>query len=83
MKEAAFQLYRKQWVENGAPIHTPRDFPKEYQIKGKVKGKIVMRQFERLGLSIDNLDFIEYDDFLNGEENEPNIEQDHAIWMKS
>ena len=78
MKEAAFQLYRKQWVENGAPVHTPTDFPKDYHIKGKVKAEIVIRQFERLELPIDNLDFV---DCVSEEKNASNIAQNHGIWM--
>lgn len=80
MKEAAYQLYRKQWIENGAPVHTPTEFPEELQLNNKVKREVVLTQFERLQLPIDNLEFM-MDNDLVVEDDESSVEQAHTVWM--
>lgn len=75
MKEAAFQLYRKQWVENGTPVHTPTNFPKTHQKNEQVKRESLITQFEKLQLPIDNLEFMMYDDV------ETSVAQDQTVWM--
>lgn len=59
MKAAAFQLYRKQWVETGAQIAHPDYFSKENQENGKLKRDIMLKQFTRLKLPVDNFDFLD------------------------
>lgn len=59
MKEAAFQLYRKQWIEEGAVVGSPDDDPKEYQENGKVKPEIIIKQLGRLNIDLNNLDYLE------------------------
>lgn len=48
MKEAAFQLYRKQWNENGVPVHTPTEFLEEHQLNNKEELLDAEMVFERL-----------------------------------
>lgn len=45
MKTIAFQLYRKQWVEKGAIVGHPENYPKELQNNGIVKQEVVIKQF--------------------------------------
>lgn len=59
MKEAVFQLYRKQWIEKGAVVGHPESYPKAFQENGKVKQEIVIKQLKRLNLPLDNLTFLE------------------------
>ncbi|KPH79214.1 MULTISPECIES: hypothetical protein [Bacillaceae] len=59
MKEAAFQLYRKQWIENGAVVGYTESYPKEFQVNGKVKPEILIKQLNRLELPLDNFTFLE------------------------
>ncbi|MCR6105792.1 hypothetical protein HXA34_05745 [Salipaludibacillus agaradhaerens] len=59
MREAAFQLYRKQWIEKGAVVGSPENYPKEFQEDGKVKQETVLKQLNRLNLPLDNLTFLE------------------------
>ncbi len=59
MKEAAFQLYRKQWIEDGAEVGHPEGYPKEFQENGKVKPEILIKQLKRLNLPLDNLMFLD------------------------
>lgn len=53
MKEAAFQLYRKQWIEDGAVVGHPESYPKEFQGNGKVKRDILIKQLKRLKLPLE------------------------------
>ena len=59
MKEAAFQLYRKQWIEGGAVVGSPDNYPIEYQGNGVVKPEILIKQLKSLSLKLDNLMFLD------------------------
>src|SRR5699024_5466708 len=59
MKTAAFQLYRKCWIEEGASVYSIEDFPNAFQKNGKVKPEIVINQLKKLNLDISNFDFLD------------------------
>ncbi|GEM_PF-4094541 len=59
MKEAAFQLYRKQWIEKGAVVGHSEYYPKKFQDNGKVKPIILIKQLKRLKLPLDNMTFLD------------------------
>lgn len=59
MKESAFQLYRKQWIEDGAVVGHPEYYPKEFQVKGKVKPEILIKQLKQLNLPLEKFTFLE------------------------
>lgn len=49
-------------ISKGPSVHTPIEFPEEHQLNNKVKCEVVLTQFERLQLPIDNLEFkVDYD----------------------
>ncbi|API90735.1 MULTISPECIES: hypothetical protein [Virgibacillus] len=58
MLDAAFQLYRKKWIENGAIVAHPEYYSKNFQENGKVKKDILLEQLQRLNLDLDNLEFL-------------------------
>ncbi|WP_243290957.1 hypothetical protein [Bacillus sp. FJAT-47783] len=59
MKKAAFQLYRKKWIEDGAVVRFSDSYQKEYQENGIVKPEILIKQLKRLNIALDNLDFLD------------------------
>lgn len=63
MKEAIFQLYRKQWIEGGAVVRFPDDYPTKYQKNGIVKPEMLIKQLRRLNIDLDNLDFLDEFEF--------------------
>lgn len=63
MKEAIFQLYRKQWIESGAVVRFPDEYPTKYQNNGIVKPEMLIKQLRRLNLDLDNLDFLDEFEF--------------------
>ncbi|WP_077321287.1 hypothetical protein [Virgibacillus proomii] len=58
MREAAFQLYRKQWIGEGAFVANTEEYPKEYQDNGQVKREIIIKQLKRLNLPIEKFYFL-------------------------
>ena len=58
MRPAAFQLYRKKWIEDGAIVGQPILYPERFQENGKVKREVLLKQLQRLNLQLDNLEFI-------------------------
>ncbi len=54
--EAAFQLYRKQWIEAGMKIAHPEDIPEELKNGECLKFEVLLKQLKSLNLDIENLD---------------------------
>ncbi|MEC1615631.1 hypothetical protein [Bacillus mojavensis] len=54
--EAAFQLYRKQWIEAGIKIFHPQDIPTEFKNGDCLKAEVLLKQLKSLNLDIDNFE---------------------------
>ncbi|NPC90764.1 hypothetical protein HOO54_05035 [Bacillus sp. WMMC1349] len=54
--EAAFQLYRKQWIEDGMKIPTPEDIPEELRNGDSLKPEVLLKQLKSLNLDLNNFD---------------------------
>ncbi|TYS25731.1 hypothetical protein FZC71_04095 [Bacillus subtilis] len=54
--EAAFQLYRKQWIESGMKIAHPEDIPEEYKNGDCLKFEVLLKQLKNLNLDIENFE---------------------------
>ncbi|NPC90765.1 hypothetical protein HOO54_05030 [Bacillus sp. WMMC1349] len=54
--EAAFQLYRKQWIEAGMKIQTPENIPEELRNGDSLKPEVLLKQLKSLNLNLNNFD---------------------------
>ncbi|MFP4957785.1 hypothetical protein ACI43K_07425 [Bacillus subtilis] len=54
--EAAFQLYRKQWIESGMVIAHPEDIPEELKNGNCLKFEVLLKQLKKLNLDIENFE---------------------------
>ncbi|MDO7346588.1 hypothetical protein Q5O02_10695 [Bacillus stercoris] len=60
--EAAFQLYRKQWIESGMEIAHPEDIPEELKNGGCLKFDVLLEQLKNLNLDIENFEVTGFND---------------------
>ncbi|MBY8914018.1 hypothetical protein KY305_14850 [Bacillus sp. YC2] len=51
--EAAFQMYRKQWIKTGMKIAHPEDIPEEFDC---LKLDVLLKQLKDLHLDLNNFD---------------------------
>ncbi|MFT0801069.1 hypothetical protein VSK91_06395 [Bacillus swezeyi] len=54
--EAAFQLYRKQWIEDGMKIAHPEGIPEELKNGECLKFEVLLKQLKSLNIDIENFD---------------------------
>ncbi|MEQ5999929.1 hypothetical protein U2I83_10400 [Bacillus amyloliquefaciens] len=54
--EAAFQLYRKQWIEGGMKLFSPNDVPAECKNEHFLTFDALLKQLKGLNLNLNNFD---------------------------
>lgn len=54
--EAAIQLYRKQWIENGMKIANPKYIPDELRNGNCLKFEVLLKQLNSLNLDTENFE---------------------------
>ncbi|PLV35473.1 hypothetical protein BSP2_36700 [Bacillus subtilis subsp. subtilis] len=54
--EAAIQLYRKQWIENGMKIANPKYIPDELRNGDCLKFEVLLKQLNSLNLDTENFE---------------------------
>ncbi|MCY7886004.1 hypothetical protein MOA93_12970 [Bacillus spizizenii] len=60
--EAAFQLYRKQWIESGMKIAHPEDIPEQLKNGGCLTFEVLLKQLKNLNLDIENFEINGFND---------------------
>ncbi|MCY8201528.1 hypothetical protein [Bacillus subtilis] len=61
--DAAIQLYRKQWIENGMKIANPEDIPEELRNGDCLKFELLLKQLNSLNLDTENFEIKEFNGY--------------------
>lgn len=61
--EVAFQLYRKEWIEEGIKIFNPESIPENKRNEDFLKFDILVKQLKDLNLNLSNFAIKGFEDF--------------------
>lgn len=61
--EAAFQLYRKQWIEAGMKITQPEAIPEEFKNGDFLKFEVLVKQLKSINLNTENFEIKGFNEY--------------------